>query len=73
MTVDPKALDGACGRPAESNANRPFNVRMTDEERAMLKDIAEHVGLSASDVVRQFVRARHAKLFGSATKSRRKK
>ena len=43
---------------------------MTHEELGMLKNIAEHEGLSASDVVRQFIRARHKKLFGSATKSR---
>lgn len=45
--------------------NRPFNIRMTDDELAMLKAIAEHEGLSASDVVRQFIRARHRKLFGA--------
>ncbi len=37
-------------------------IRMSEEEHAMLKAIAEAKGLSVSDVVRQYVRREHEKL-----------
>jgi predicted transcriptional regulator len=37
-------------------------IRMSDEEVAMLKAIAEAKGLSVSDVLRQYVRREHEKL-----------
>ncbi len=49
---------------------RPFNIRMTDDEHAMLMAYAEHVGLSASDVVRQYVRKVYAKTFGDKRPSK---
>jgi len=36
----------------------------TDTEREMLADIAETDGVTASDVVRRYIRERHAELFG---------
>lgn len=40
-----------------------LNVRVTEDEAAMLKDLAEHQGLNASDVVRQWIRREHAEAF----------
>jgi predicted transcriptional regulator len=37
-------------------------IRMSDEEKRMLNAVAEAKGLSISDVVRQAIRAEHAKL-----------
>jgi|HubBroStandDraft_2_1064218.scaffolds.fasta_scaffold711711_2 uncharacterized protein (DUF1778 family) len=39
-----------------------INVRASKEEAKMLKAIAEHEGVSVSDVVRQSVRAKFAKM-----------
>ena len=39
-------------------------VRMTDEERAQLQELADEDGLSVSDVLRVFVRREHRKMFG---------
>jgi uncharacterized protein (DUF1778 family) len=33
-----------------------LNVRVTDDETRMLKALAEHQGMSASDVIRQYIR-----------------
>ena len=41
-----------------------FNMVMLPEERAMLQAIADDAGLKESDIIRQFVRARYAELFG---------
>lgn len=35
---------------------RPFNIRVSDEELRMVKLLAEHLGLSQSDVMRQLLR-----------------
>jgi uncharacterized protein (DUF1778 family) len=52
---------------ASSNRRRdkPFNIRMTEDEHQMLMAYAEHVGLSASDVVRQHIRQAYAETFGA--------
>jgi hypothetical protein len=47
-----------------------LNVRMTEAEMDMVKDLAEAAGLSQSDAVRQLVRQAHAEL---ETKAKRKK
>jgi uncharacterized protein (DUF1778 family) len=39
-----------------------INVRASKEEAKMLKAIAKHDGLNVSDVVRQNIRARFAKI-----------
>jgi uncharacterized protein (DUF1778 family) len=35
---------------------KTINVRVTDDEDRMLKALAEHQGMSISDVVRQYIR-----------------
>lgn len=42
--------------------HRVLNVRMTETEMVMVKEIAEAVGLSQSDAVRQLIRKAHAEL-----------
>ncbi len=37
-----------------------LNVRVTEGEMRMVKELAEHVGLSQSDAVRQLIRKAHA-------------
>lgn len=39
-----------------------LNVRVTEGEVAMLKELAEAQGLSASDIVRQCIRREHEKI-----------
>lgn len=41
---------------------RVLNVRLTDSEMDMVKELADHVGLSQSDTIRQLVRREHAKM-----------
>lgn len=41
-----------------------MRVRMTTAEVAMLRDLADADGVSASDVVRLFIRRAHAERFG---------
>jgi hypothetical protein len=41
-----------------------FHVRMSDEERRMLEELAASEGVSASDFVRLVIRRRHADRFG---------
>ena len=52
---------------------RVLNVRMTDAEMRMVKELAEHVGLSQSDAVRQLVRQAHSKLASEQPSKRRKR
>lgn len=52
---------------------RVLNVRMTDAEMRMVKELAERVGLSQSDAVRQLVRQAHAKLASDQPPKRRKR
>lgn len=39
-----------------------LNVRMTEDEIAMVKELAEAAGLSQSDIIRQLVRQARAQL-----------
>lgn len=39
----------------------------------MLHELAEHLGLTASDVIRQYVRREHAALVARATSTRKPK
>ena len=39
------------------------NVRVTDDEDRMLKALAEHQGMTASDVLRQYIRRAFAEAF----------
>lgn len=43
--------------------NVPLTVRLSEEEDRMLKALATHQGLSASDVIRQFIRRAFAEAF----------
>jgi len=53
---------------------RMLNVRVADIEMSMLQDLAEHTGLSVSDVVRQLVRKAHVDAgFARAKPSRKKR
>lgn len=52
---------------------RVLNVRMTDAEMAMVRDLAESMGLSQSDVVRQVIRKAHAELASGPPRRRRKR
>ena len=40
-----------------------LNVRVTEDEGRMLKALAEHQGLSASDILRQYIRRAFAEAF----------
>ncbi len=49
-----------------------LNVRMTEAEIEMIKELAEADGLSQSDIVRQLVRHAHAERFGPSPRGRPK-
>ncbi|HZO11934.1 MAG TPA: ribbon-helix-helix protein, CopG family [Polyangiaceae bacterium] len=51
---------------------KQLTIRIAEEEIEMLRDLAEREGLTGSDILRQFIRRRHAELFG-VPKRRRKK
>jgi uncharacterized protein (DUF1778 family) len=40
-----------------------LNVRVTEDEDRMLKALAEHQGMSLSDVIRQYIRRAFAEAF----------
>jgi uncharacterized protein (DUF1778 family) len=42
---------------------KTINVRVTDDEDRMLKALAEHQGMSISDVIRQYIRKAFAEAF----------
>ena len=50
-----------------------MTVRMAPEEMAMVKDLAKSEGMSASDLVRQFIRRTHAERFGEGRKAKPKR
>jgi hypothetical protein len=45
---------------------RQFTMMVTDEELEMLTRVADADGRSKADVVREFIRAKHAARFGDA-------
>jgi uncharacterized protein (DUF1778 family) len=47
---------------AERKRTVPVNIRLTEDEREMLQQVAEEAGLSVSDTFRQLVRKAFAKL-----------
>ena len=49
----------------ERSRNRAINVRITDAEEQMSKELAEHHGLSVSDVIRQLIRQAYVVAFPS--------
>jgi hypothetical protein len=50
-----------------------FNLRMSVDEMAMLRALADSMGLSAADVVRQSVRRAYAEKFGDKPPKRTKR
>lgn len=50
-----------------------FQIRVTDEERAMLRAVADDRGLSAADVVRMFIRDAYREKFGDKKPPKPKK
>lgn len=50
-----------------------LTVRMAPEEMAMLKRLAEGDGISASDLIRQFIRRSHAERFAEPAPKKRKR
>lgn len=55
-------------------AERPrvLNIRMTDAEMEMVRSIAEHMGLTQSDAVRQVVRQAFAELPDAKPRKRKR-
>jgi hypothetical protein len=49
-----------------------LTVRVTPEEMAMVKELAAADGVSASDLIRQFIRRSHAERFGAPKPKRPK-
>jgi len=62
---------------ADRRRERLVNVRVNEDEKQMLEELAEAEGLGMSDYVRNLIRAEHALTFGrsrakkSATKKRK--
>lgn len=56
-----------------ADRKRLLNVRVSERELAMLHEVAEHMGLTASDVLRQYIRRAHAEAFGPAKPSQPKR
>jgi uncharacterized protein (DUF1778 family) len=47
----------------ERTRTRALNIRVTDDEDRMVKALAEHQGMSISDVIRQYIRRAFAETF----------
>ena len=47
---------------APLDRSEKFQLRLTQQEKMMLDIVAEHDGLSASDLIRQYIRQRGAEL-----------
>lgn len=48
-----------------SERDRRLSIRIGARERAMLFELAEHFGLTSSDVIRMWIRRTHGELFGA--------
>ncbi len=48
---------------APLDRSEKFQIRLTEDEKRMLEAVADHDGLSASDMIRQFIRQRFAATF----------
>lgn len=42
-----------------------LTIRISEGERDMLRELAEHQGVTASDVLRMFIRREHASTFAA--------
>lgn len=67
-----KTMYSRWAMPLKPKSNQ-FNMRLTDDEVRMLNDLSERVGLTQSDILRQFIRKEHAKTFGEAAPPKRPK
>lgn len=47
----------------ERTRERVINIRVTEDEERMAKAVADHQGLSVSDIIRQFIRRAFAEAF----------
>ena len=57
----------------ERKRDAAVTIRMTPDEVAMLRDIAEWIGLSQSDIIRQYIRREHERLSTSKAGQRGKR
>ena len=48
-----------------------MNLRVSAEELAMLRAVADRAGLTASDYLRQYIRHSHAEHFGEKRKGKK--
>jgi hypothetical protein len=53
---------------ATKRFDKRLHVLVSAAESAMLDELAEHDGLTPSDVVRQLIRKRHTDVFGATAK-----
>jgi hypothetical protein len=49
-----------------------FYMRMGETEDRMLQELADEIGLSRADVIRQLVRREHAQVFGKEPRAKPK-
>jgi DNA-binding MarR family transcriptional regulator len=50
-----------------------FKIMLSDEELRMVKELAEQIGVSGSDVVRQLIRREHAATIGESSRPKPKR
>ena len=53
--------------------NRRLSMLISEDERAMLQQVADADGLTPSDYIRQHIRRAHAERFGAAKAKKRKR
>lgn len=51
--------------------DKMLNIRISEDEDRMLKALAEHQGMSISDVVRQYIRRAFAEAFPPTKRSKK--
>lgn len=59
--------------PRGNPRDRSIRVAATTEELEMLHRLAEDAGITASDLIRMFVRREHAARFGEGRKTKAKR
>ena len=61
------------GTSSTVDLTQKFNMRMSPDEVAMMRELAEEDGISASDLVRQLIRRTYAKRHGAVRRSAKPK
>jgi hypothetical protein len=51
--------------------DKQFRMNLSEEERAMLEDLSEADGITASDYLRLLIRRQHSERFGAKPKKKR--